>query len=254
MHVVVTGASSGIGEAIARAYGARGASVTLIARREERLRQLADTLPGSSHVAPVDLLDLDAATEWIEAAEAKLGPIDVLVNNAGMQIVDPFTETESVDGERVIRLDLLAPMRLSRAILPAMLARGRGTIVDLVSLAAIAPTPYMAYYNAAKGGYGAFSEGLRGELRGTGVHVLTVYPGPVKTAMADAALEVYGEMPGPIPTGTTEELARRICRAVDRRCPRLIYPRFYWLARWFPGTTRFLMDRLTPRPKAAADA
>src|SRR5262249_38267353 len=129
-----------------------------------------------------------------------------------------------------------------------MLARGHGTIVNVASLAGIAPVPAMLYYNAAKAGLAAASEALHGELMRSGVHVVTVYPGPGATAMERAAREVYGDRGAVnlIPTGRPEVLARRIRRAVERRRARVIYPRFYALARHFPALTRWIIDRVTP--------
>ena len=107
-------------------------------------------------------------------------------------------------------------------------------------------------YSAGKGGLAAASEALHGELRGAGVHVVRVYPGPIHTAMrwATAAPSAMGDglAVRAVPWGTTEVLARRIRAAVTDRSARLIYPRFYWLARWFAGITRFVLDRATPPP------
>jgi short-subunit dehydrogenase len=134
-----------------------------------------------------------------------------------------------------------------------MIRRGAGTIVDIASMAALAPTPGMTHYNAAKGGLAAASEALRGELAGTGVHVVTVYPGIIaSTAMARTAMAKYGPSRAisMFPTGTEEVLAALVHRAVRRRQARVIYPRSGALSRWFPGTTRWLVDRLTPKLKA----
>lgn len=247
MHVAVTGASSGIGEAIAREMASRGAKVSLVARRAELLETLAGELGTETSIHAKDLMDLERCTEWIGEAEAKLGPIDVLVNNAGMQIVAPVEETEPAYGERCIILNLMAPLRMIHAVLPAMLGRRGGTIVNIASLAAITPTPGMTYYNASKGGFAAASEAMRGELLQTGVTVVTVYPGPVKTAMADKAVETYGEVPSALPVGTTEGLARVVRRAITSKRARVVYPRSYHVARWFPGTSRWVTDRMTPR-------
>lgn len=251
LHVAVTGASAGIGAAIVREYAAAGARVTLVARRRDLLEPLAASLPTPSHIAVADLSDLDAATAWLPAAEAALGPVDVLVNNAGVQIVGPSAATDLVAAEKLLALDLLAPMRLCLAVLPAMLARRGGTIVNIASMAALAPTPGMFYYSAAKGGLGAASEALRGELARTGVHVLTVYPGPVATD-----LEVYGRsryergaIADRLPVGDPAVLARRIRRAAERRSARILYPRFYHLARWFPGITSWFLATFTPALK-----
>jgi short-subunit dehydrogenase len=250
LHVAVTGASSGIGEGIAREAAAAGAKVSLVARRKELLDGIAASLPGERVAIAADLGAPERCTAWIAEAEKALGPIDVLVNNAGVQIVGQTAGSDPEAGERLLDLDLAVPMRLCLAVLPAMLARRSGTIVNVASLAGIAPTPGMFYYNAAKGGLGCASESLRGELRGSGVNVVTVYPGPVTTAMETAARTRYeaSAAANGLPTGDTATLARLIRRAVERRSARIIYPRVYWAARWFPGITRFVIDRSTPKP------
>ena len=178
-HVVVTGASSGIGEAIAREYLKRGANVTLIARRRDRLDKLAEGHADRTHVVQADLGNPEVAFAWIDDAEKALGPIDVLVNNAGVQIVKSVLETSWEDGERLLLLDLHTPLRLTQLVLKRMVPRKSGTIVDIASMAALGPTPGMFFYNAAKAGLAAASEGLRAEVKPHGIHIVTVYPGPV---------------------------------------------------------------------------
>ena len=254
MHVLITGASSGIGEALAREYAAHGANLTLVARRKELLEQLAGTLRALGVQVQVIAKDLsipETATEILPEAERALGPIDVLVNNAGVQVIERWEKTDLARAEASLRTNLLTPMRLTHAVLPGMLARRSGAIVDVASVAGIAPTPYAAWYSASKGGLAAASEALHGELRGTGVSVLTVYPGPVHTSMGDKGAVSYGGGAATrwIPWGTTDVLARRIRKAVASKAARIIYPRAYWASRWFPGITRWLLDRVTPAPK-----
>ena len=253
MHIAITGASSGIGATLARELSSAGHSLTLVARRKDLLDALAKELGGKTHVVAHDLSDTSRATEWIAAAEAALGPIDVLVNNAGVQLVAPSASLDPDEAERTIVVDLLAPLRLTRAVLPSMIARGNGVIVDVASQAALAPTPGMMHYNAAKAGLAAASESLRGELRGTGVHVVTVYPGIIPTTdMARASLDRYEEtkLLGMFPRGTERILAVKIRRAIERRRDRVIYPASGAFGRWFPGTTRFLLDRFAPKLRA----
>ncbi len=253
MHIVVTGASSGIGAAYARAFAAQGHALTLVARRKDLLDDLAREIGGKTHVVAQDLSDLGGVTQLLGSAEDALGEVDVLVNNAGIQIVGMTSTLDVTEAERLIDVDLKAPLRLTCAILPKMLARKSGIIVDVASMAALAPTPYMTYYNAAKAGLAAASESLRGELRGTGVHVVTVYPGVIaSTAMAQAALARYSDskLLATLPQGTEEELARLTLRAIEQRRDRVIYPASGALARWFPGPTRWLMDRYTPGMRA----
>ncbi len=252
MHVAITGASSGIGEAMAREWARAGAKLTLVARRREMLEALANEIGGAPHVRIQDLSDSDRATDWIAEAEATHGPIDVLVNNAGTENTGA-TATSDVDGAvRLLHLNLITPLKITRSLLPAMLARKSGVIVDVASVVALAPTPMQSWYGASKAGLAAFSESLRGELRGTGVHVVTVYPGPVKTAMADHAYEVFGGRKGVVglmPEGNTATLARRVRIAVERRKARIIYPRFYVTTRLFPWLARWMAD-MGPRTPA----
>jgi short-subunit dehydrogenase len=253
VHVVITGASSGIGEALAREYLKRGASVTLVARRKDRLDALAKGHDGKVHVVEADLSAWETADAWVDGAVRALGPVDVLVNNAGVQIVRGTVETTWEEGERQLRLNTLAPFKLVKKVLPDMVTRGSGTIVNISSSAALAPTPGMFFYSASKAAIGAASECLRGELRRTGVNVVTVYPGPVRTAMeatGRAAYEDTWAMRTFTPTGEADVLARKIANAVVSRRARIIYPAFYALTRHFPNLTRFVMDRMTPPLKA----
>jgi short-subunit dehydrogenase len=252
MHVIVTGASSGIGEAIAREYLARGAYVTLVARRKEHLERIAAAGTGRSLVMPLDLARPDVPWSWIEEAETALGPIDVLVNNAGVQIVKGVLETTWEEGERLLRLDLLVPLRLTKMVLERMAPRGSGAIVDVASMAAVAPTPGMFFYNAAKAGLAAASEGLRAEAKKLGIHVVTVYPGPVTSELEAAGRAAYQDQftSRNIPTGSPEVLARLVADAVEKKRPRVVYPRMYGVARHFPNVTRWALDALTPPLKS----
>lgn len=246
MHVLVTGASSGIGEAIAREYFSRGARVTLVARRKEELERIAKG--GRSHVVVRDIGADEDPSPWVDEAENALGPIDVLVNNAGIQIVKRAVETDWSAAEHLLRLDLLAPLRLTTIVLRRMIPRGSGTIVDVASMAAIAPTPGMFFYNAAKGGLAAASEGLRVEVKKHGIHVVTVYPGPVTSALEAAGRAAYEDHASAryTPTGKPDVLARLVVDAVERKHPRVVYPRIYGVARHFPNATRWALDALTP--------
>ena len=251
MHALITGASSGIGEALARAFAAAGYHLTLIARRQAELERVRASVGGVRvECLPADLAELDGIAALVDRAEAALGPIDVLVNNAGIQIVAPTDDVPVADGERLLTLNVLAPFRLTRRVLPAMLARGSGVIVDIASLSALASPPGMYHYSASKAALAAASESLRAEVKARGVHVVTVYPGPVKTAMADAAIARYAKDPsGALPSGTADVLAKLVLRAALRRRPRVIYPRSYTLARMFPGLTRWITDTFSPIPK-----
>lgn len=249
MHIVITGASSGIGASLARSLAALpDAKITLVARRRHLLEQIASELAVQTFVVEADLSDVATATDWLAEAERRNGPVDVLVNNAGVQII---ARTEAVDverGEASLALNLMTPLRLTRALLPGFIARRRGTIVNIASLAALAPTPGMTYYNASKAGLAGASEALRGELRRSGVHVVTVYPGIVATAMADGALSAYGTNLALRlqPRGTTEGLAAMVKTAIVRRRARVIYPRTYGFVRWLSPLVRWFVDAFAP--------
>lgn len=255
MHVVVTGASSGIGEALAREYLRRGATLTLVARRKDKLEEIVAGEASRCHLVQADLADHEKACDWVDGAQEALGPIDVIVNNAGVQIVARTVDTSVEDGERLLRLNVLSPFRLTKRVLPDMLARGRGAIVDVASMAGIAPPPAMFYYNASKAALAAASESLRGELRGTGVHVLTVYPGPIRTPMEAKGRDAYEQtflMRFFTPVGDAATLARKIADGVTSRRARIIYPAMNAISRHLPNLTRFVLDRFTPPLRALA--
>jgi short-subunit dehydrogenase len=256
MHVAITGASSGIGAAFAREWARRGADLTLVARRGELLRKLAAEIGGKVRCVEADLGDVEHATDWIAAAEQELGPIDVLVNNAGVEIVGATAAVDWRKAEALLRLNLLTPLKLNRAVLPGMIARGRGCLVDISSIAGLATPPAYYYYGASKAGLAAASESLRAELRGTGVHVVTVYPGPIRTDMGERAMsQVEAALKGSplalllarsVPWGTADELASRVAGAVADRRPRVIYPSFYSFQRWLPPLARWANDLVAP--------
>jgi short-subunit dehydrogenase len=248
MHVVITGASSGIGAALAREFDQPGNALTLVARRRALLDELANGLDATTHVVTADLSDTARCGEWIAGAEAALGPIDVLINNAGSTVVRRFVEVDLDEAERMLRLDLINPLRLTRAVLPGMLARRRGTVVEVCSVAAFAALLGTTYYAAAKAGLAAASEVLRGELRGSGVNVLTVYPGPIRTAMSTQAFDSFADhwTKRLATEASPEVLAARVRRAVERRQSRVIFPRGYAVVRHLPHAARWLLDRFTP--------
>ena len=249
MHIAITGASSGIGAALARELGRAGHALSLVARRRALLDELAAGLGTRACVIERDLADPARAVDWLAEAEAALGPIDVLINNAGIENTGPSVEADPEVCRRLLELNLVTPLLLARAVLPGMTARRRGTIVNVASVAALVSVPMQAFYGASKAGLAMFSETLRAEVAGTGVHVLTVYPGPVTTAMSASAKQAFGgsdRLP-PLPEGDADELARLVRRALERSAPRVIYPRLYTASRWFGPLARAIVDRFAPR-------
>lgn len=247
MHVVITGASSGIGACLAREFHRGGAELTIVARRAGLLEQLKHELGARCEVVVTDLAEEDC-TGWVRGVEAR-APIDVFINNAGFNISGPFDAAAPSEVARLFQVDLHAPIALARAAVPPMIARGGGALVNISSVAGIVPPAGMACYAAAKAGLAAFSEALRAELKASGVHVLTVYPGPIDNGTVQDNEELYGDAAQAAPWGDPRELAREIRLAVQRRKARLIFPRFYSAARAFPEIARWVVDRNTPAIK-----
>jgi uncharacterized protein len=188
---LITGASSGIGEAIARRLAERGHGVTLVARREERLRALATEL-ADEHGVRAEHIVADLGTqegrERMLSALAGLGlDVEILVNNAGFGDSGNVHRCEPERLTRMVRLNCEALVDLQASLTPGMVERGRGAVINIASTAAFQPIPGTATYAATKAFVLALSEGTNAELSGKGVTVTAVCPGPVKTEFADAA-------------------------------------------------------------------
>jgi uncharacterized protein len=188
-RVLVTGASRGIGEALARRFAHLGARVALVARTGPAIEQLATELGGTAH--PADLADPAQVRGLLERIEAEGGPVDVLVNNAGVEGVGAFEEQSESDVETTFRVNLVTPAELTRQALPGMVRRGRGHIVNVSSLAGTAVFPGMTSYSSTKAGLSQFTAGLRADLRGTPIGTTLVELGPIPTDML-ARVEAEG--------------------------------------------------------------
>jgi short-subunit dehydrogenase len=186
---LITGASSGIGEALARALAARQHDLVLVARNEPALRALADQL-SAAHGVAVDCIgdDLSRAGAGGELA-ARIGDrrIDVLINNAGFGDFGPFHESDPTKVTQMVQLNIAALTDLMRAFLPAMVQRGSGRVLNVASTAAFMPGPLMAEYYATKAYVLSLSEAVAEELKGTGVTVTALCPGPVSTGFQQQA-------------------------------------------------------------------
>jgi 3-oxoacyl-[acyl-carrier protein] reductase len=187
---LVTGATGGIGEAIATALHGRGAKVALTGRREAELARVAEALGGERVlVAPADLSDPAAPAALVERVEGELGALDILVNNAGFTRDMLALRMGDADWNAVLEVDLNAPFRLARAALRGMMKRRHGRIVSIASIVGVTGNAGQANYAAAKAGLIGMSKSLAQEVATRGVTVNVVAPGFVKTAMTDALPE-----------------------------------------------------------------
>jgi uncharacterized protein len=225
---LVTGASSGIGAEFAKQLSARGYEVILVARRAERLEQLASQLPGTSHVVPCDLAH-DATS--LPGKVAGLGlDVDLLVNNAGFGAHGRFADIDPGRDAEQVRLNCGALVTLTHAFLPGMLERRHGGVITVASTAGMQPIPYEATYSASKAFARTFSDALSGELRGTGVTVLCVNPGPVPTEWQEVAGYEAGHLPPAPGKISADQVAREALQAFERG-RRTIIPGF--VIRWY---------------------
>jgi short-subunit dehydrogenase len=186
---MVTGASGGIGEEFARQLAAKGADLVLVARSADALERLAKELH-ERHGVACEVLPADLTTDdGVDAVAARVGDVDLLVNNAGYGIAERVADVEPAQIDGMIRLNVLALTRLTRAALPGMLERKHGAIVNVSSVAGFSPSQGFAVYNATKSFVTMFTEALSLEVRGTGVRVQALCPGLTRTGFQAVAGE-----------------------------------------------------------------
>ena len=219
-HVaVVTGASSGIGVEIARELARRGHELVLVARSADKLQALADELPTTAHVVPADLADREARAGLLaELASRGLTP-QVLVNNAGFSTLGPVHRSDPEAELSLVEVDVAAVVDLCSRFAPGMVERGTGVVLNVASTAAFQPLPGQAAYGAAKAFVLSYSRSLAAELKGTGVSVTVLCPGPVDTGFGEAAglvkEEVEESLP-PIMWVPAEQVAKVAIEGMDK--------------------------------------
>jgi NADP-dependent 3-hydroxy acid dehydrogenase YdfG len=222
--VLVTGASSGIGEATAVALGRAGAAVAVAARRADRLTALADRLSADGvRVLPLelDVTDEAACRDAVRRTRDELGGLDVLVNNAGVMLLGPIAEADTNDWRRMVSTNVLGLMYMTHAGLPGMLEQGSGEIVNMSSVAGRTARVGAGVYNASKWAVNAFSESLRQEVTARGVRVSLVEPGAVSTELRDhithtGAKEAAEKMYTSMRALESEDIARAVVYVVTQ--------------------------------------
>lgn len=253
-HAVVTGAAGAIGAAIAKemVLRDRGVSLTLIDVAEERASAIARSLDGDHEALAWDLSDVASLAARVEALVSRRGPIDTLINCAGVMEIRSLAGTPWDVGERLVTIDLMSPLRLMSLVVPDMVARRSGMIVNVSSMAGVTPLRGCSYYGAAKAGLAMASEIAHLELAPSGVHVVTVYPGPVRSelerrARAQASPGLVASL---LPTGDAGALASRVMDACERHSPRVVYPALYDVASRFPTIASRVTRAWSPAPLA----
>jgi short-subunit dehydrogenase len=220
--VIITGASSGIGAATARAFAAAGANVVLAARDEAKLAAVAGTITGRALIVPTDVSDRRAIERLVSETVATFGGVDIVINNAGVGLAAPVAQISVNDFEQALAVDLLGPLALTQAALPHM-RRDGGQLIYVSSVVGLRALPYLGGYAAAKAALDRLTEALRVELRDSGITVTLVRPGSTRTGFSQNRLGSGRERRRvSARAATPEQVARTILKAAARE-PRVAY-------------------------------
>lgn len=253
-RALVTGASSGIGRALAEALAARGAQVGLVARSLPELEALAEALPGRHAVLPCDVGDASAVRAAFDRFAAETGGLDVVVANAGLTHYRPVAEQPLAEIEQMTRVNWLGTVHTIHAALPHLLGAQRGHIVVVSSGAALRSFPSAAAYGATKAAQRGYSTALRHELAGTGVSVTTVYPGEIATPLHDHERERMPAWYRADEAKPATTLAAKVLAAVERDRREVYYPPLVRLLGIVNGVSPRLADRMLHRMRGASAA
>ncbi len=245
----VTGGGTGIGKALAALLYRKGYSVVISGRRKEVLEEAVRDISGQPGSGRIRIMAGDASDnrhvhDLVDTIRREWGDIDLLINNAGVNFHHPFRESSIEEIVRTVDINALAPLGCIAAVLPAMLAKKTGAIVNISSILGKWASPTSFAYSMSKFAMTGLSDALHQELKGTGIHVMTVFPGYIHTAMTDPYATPLKQRLGISP----ESMARAILKGLRRRRRELYYP-FYvpWVLRlhnWFPAPLESLARAL----------
>ncbi|PKL96734.1 MAG: short-chain dehydrogenase [Gammaproteobacteria bacterium HGW-Gammaproteobacteria-8] len=252
--VIVTGASMGVGAATARAFAALNANLVLIARGRDKLDALAAELDrefGNAErlmIEPLDVTDFDGFGRILERTRERFGGIDVLINNAGCHARGTVEAIRPEDIGWMIEVNLKAPLMASRLVLPDLRKSKRPAVINVASLAGRTPVPGSATYSATKFGLRAFTLALAEELRGSGIRIASVSPGPITTGFIMDEIDTVSDLTFSQPISTAEEVAEAIVGLIDGGALDLPMPRISGylttLSYLFPALGRALRPML----------
>jgi short-subunit dehydrogenase len=247
----ITGASEGIGAAMAAEFRRRGARLALMARSEEKLRKQAS----NDDVAIAgDVTDAAAREQAVKRALERFGAIDILINNAGRGLYSPSWQAPLPEARAMFELNFFAPVAMTQLVVPGMRERGSGTIVNVGSIAGKVTLPWFTLYSASKYALGSFTDGLRMELKPHGIHAMTVCPGYVKTGFQQNV--ALGAPPDRVLKGrstiaiTPEQCARAVANGVERGARTVVTP---WLGWLFVAAERLFPSLIDGRMAAAIE-
>lgn len=210
--VIITGGSEGVGSEVARLFAEAGANLMLVARNKKNLEAVAEQLRDKAKVEifAMDVSDADACVDVFKKSKFEFGRVDILINNAGAHARGLVEEVDAVDLAKVVDVNLRAPIVLTRIALPYIRESGSGAIINVGSLAGRTPVPGAATYSSTKAGLRAFTLALAEELRGSGIKIGLVSPGPIDTGFIMADMDKVSDITFSQPMSTAEEVAQTI--------------------------------------------
>lgn len=250
-NALLTGSGGGLGHYIARALAEQGVNLALSDLPNSPTHHLVAEIRNRgvrAEVVAADLTETASLAELVAHSESEVGPIDLLVNNAGLEFVGPFTSQSREELEAITTVNLLAVMELTRLVLPGMLDRGRGHIVNVASLGGKVPTPLFHTYNATKHGVVGFTHAIRGELEPTPVSISAICPGFISRVGMYGRIEDQVEIPSALGTSPPEDVGKAVVRAVAEDLAEVIVNRrpvrpMAALAAIVPGFAQRLIGR-----------
>ncbi|MCK0152382.1 SDR family oxidoreductase [Alcanivorax sp. S6407] len=253
--VWITGASSGIGEAVAKSFARRGALLVLSARREAELERVRDGLVNASEhfILPLDLADSEAMPAAVQAVQNRFGKLDVMIHNGGISQRSLVADTELAVDRRIMEVNFFGAVALTKALLPLFREQGQGRFVVITSLVGELPTPLRSAYSASKHALHGFFESLRAEEYDNGIRVTLVMPGFIRTQVSVNALTADGSAQGSMDDAQDAgmdagECAERLLKAVQQGSDQVIIAgrekAGVYLKRWSPALYRRLIRKM----------